>query len=139
MSSEGIEKMDLNNALSAIDKKISRLNDQKITALFESLGLLEREDTPKDYLNWEKILIVVPSRGILEEIKKYKYSILRISFVINTNSDRIRIYDFNEWKNSTRNKTQFQIRELLRSNFGGAPKTAENRDWVKLMKKKDGD
>jgi len=137
MSSEGIEKTALNNALSAIDKKINRLNDQKITALFASLGLLEREDTPKDYLDWETILIAVPSRSILEEIKKYKYSILRISFIVNTNSDRIRIYDFNEWKNATRNKTQFQIRELLKNNFGGAPKAAENRDWVKLMKKKD--
>lgn len=55
-----------------------------------------------------------------------------ISFVTNPNVQQIHVYDFNDWKSSTKNKTQFQIREFLKNNFGGIEKTSENRDWVKL-------
>ena len=128
-----IDREALQDTLKNIDKKIDQLNNQKITAFFESLGLLQRNDIAKDYLNWENILIVVPSRSILDEAKKYKDSISRISFITNPNANQIHIYDFNDWKNSTRNKTQFQIREFLKTNFGGAPKTAEDPDWIKLI------
>lgn len=128
-----INREALQDTLKNIDKKIDQLNNQKITAFFESLGLLQRNDIVKDYLNWENILIVVPSRSILDEVKKYKDSISRISFITNPNANQIHIYDFNDWKNSTKNKTQFQIREFLKTNFGGAPKTAEDPDWIKLI------
>lgn len=129
-----VDKDHMQRVLTSIDKKINSLNNQKITALFDAIGLSNREDIPKDFLNWESILIVVPSRTILNEMKKFKDSISRISFIINPHARQIHIYDFNEWKNSTRNKTQFQIRELMKTNFGGTQKTSENRDWVKLLK-----
>ncbi|MBP4139570.1 hypothetical protein [Flavobacterium geliluteum] len=112
----------LQDLFKEIDKKIDKLNDEKIIAFFASLGLEEREDITKNYLNWENILIVVPDRHITNSIKKYKYSIARISFLTNPNAQQIHIYDMNEWKNSTRNKTQFQIREFLKTNFGGVKK-----------------
>ncbi|CAA9194878.1 hypothetical protein FLA105534_00364 [Flavobacterium bizetiae] len=127
------DKEALEDALKNIDKKIDRFNDQKIKAFFESLGLDQRHDIASDYLNWENILIVVPSRSILDQVKKYKYVIARIYFIVNPNAEQIHIYDFKDWKNSTRNKTQFQIRELLRTNFGGVPKNAEDPDWIKLI------
>ncbi|NWL02823.1 hypothetical protein NYQ10_20860 [Flavobacterium johnsoniae] len=130
-----IDKESLQDALKSIDEKINRLNRQKITALFESLGLLERNDISKEYLNWENVLIVVPSRDIFNEIKKYKDLTSRLALVINTNADQIHIYDFALWDKSIRNKTKFQIRELLKSNFGGTEKIAEKRDWVKLLLK----
>jgi hypothetical protein len=52
---------------------------------------------------------------------------------MNPNVNHIQIYDFKDWKSSTKNKTQFQIREFLKTNFGGAPKTAKNPDWIKLI------
>lgn len=110
------------DTIKRIDQKIDKINDQKITAFFESLGLNEREDVPKDYLNWETILIVVPNRHISHELKYYKFSISRLFFVTNQYADTIHVYDFNEWKNATRNKTQLQIRELLKTNFGGVKK-----------------
>nr|WP_315222938.1 hypothetical protein [uncultured Flavobacterium sp.] len=112
----------LQDLFKEIDKKIDKLNDEKIIAFFASLGLEEREDIAKNYLNWENILIVVPDRHVTNSIKKYKYSIARISFLTNPNAQQIHIYDMNEWKNSTRNKTQFQIREFLKTNFGGVKK-----------------
>ncbi|MDX6182355.1 hypothetical protein SGQ44_08190 [Flavobacterium sp. Fl-77] len=112
----------LQDLFKEIDKKIDKLNDEKIIAFFASLGLEEREDIAKNYLNWENILIVVPNRHVTNSIKKYKYSIARISFLTNPNAQQIHIYDMNEWKNSTRNKTQFQIREFLKTNFGGVKK-----------------
>lgn len=130
------DEKDFRQTLQKIDQRISQLNNQKITAFFESLGIHEREDFPKDYLKWENILIVVPSRAILHEIKKYQILISRISFVVNINANHIHIYDFKEWKNSTQNKSQFQIRELLKTNFGGVPKKPENRDWTKLFKER---
>ncbi|QGK73394.1 hypothetical protein [Flavobacterium sp. SLB02] len=123
----------LEDTLKNIDKKIDQLNDQKIKAFFESLGLDERNDIASDYLNWENILIVVPSRNILDQVKKYNESIARIYFTVNPNAEQIHIYDFKDWKNTTRNKTQFQIRELLRTNFGGVPKNAEDPNWIKLI------
>lgn len=128
-----IDKELLEGTLKNIDKKIDRLNNQKITAFFESLALDKRNDISKDYLNWENILIVVPSRSILNEVIKYKDLISRISFITNPNAAEIHIYDFNDWKKSTKNKTKFQIRELLKTNFGGTEKIAEKRDWVKLL------
>ncbi|SNR37696.1 hypothetical protein [Flavobacterium sp. ov086] len=110
------------STIKRIDQKIEKINDQKIIAFFESLGLTEREDVPKDFLSWETILIVVPDRHISHELKYYKYSISRLFFVTNPYADQIHIYDFNEWKNSTRNKTQLQIREILKTNYGGVKK-----------------
>ncbi|MBF4491343.1 hypothetical protein IRZ83_02185 [Flavobacterium sp. JLP] len=107
------------DAIKRIDEKIDKLNDQKIIAFFESLGLTEREDVPKDFLSWETILVVVPNRHISHELKYFKYSIARLSFVTNPNAQEIHIFDFNVWKAVTRNKTQFQIREMLKTSFGG--------------------
>ncbi|AOC96958.1 hypothetical protein BB050_03880 [Flavobacterium anhuiense] len=129
-----VDKDRLQSVLAGIDKKIHRLNSQKIAALFDAMGLSEREDIPKDFLDWESILVVVPSRAVINEVKKFRDSISRISFAVNPHARQIHIYDLNEWKSSTRNKTQFQIREMMKTNFGGVPKKEENRDWTKLFK-----
>jgi hypothetical protein len=115
----------LMSTIKRVDQKIDKLNDQKIIAFFEALGLTEREDIPKNFLEWETILIVVPDRHISHQLKYYKYSIARLSFVTNSNAQEIHIFDFNEWKNITRNKTQFQIREMLKTSFGGVKNPAE--------------
>ncbi|MBS7253521.1 hypothetical protein [Flavobacterium branchiicola] len=107
------------STIKRIDEKIDKINDQKIVAFFDSLGLTEREDVPKDFLDWDTILIVVPDRHISHELKYYKFSISRLFFVTNPYADQIHIYDFDEWKNVTRNKTQFQIREMMKTSFGG--------------------
>ncbi|MFW0736037.1 MULTISPECIES: hypothetical protein [unclassified Flavobacterium] len=107
------------STIKRVDQKIDKLNDQKIIAFFEALGLTERADVPKNFLEWETILIVVPDRHISHELKYYKYSIARLSFVTNPNATEIHIFDFTEWKKITQNKTQFQVRELLKNNFGG--------------------
>jgi hypothetical protein len=109
----------LHSTIKQIDKKIDKLTDQKIVAFFESLGLTQREDVPKDFLTWETILVVVPNRHISHELKPYKYSISRLSFVTNPNAQQIHIFDFNQWSSVTRNKTQFQIREMLKTSYGG--------------------
>ena len=119
--------------LKKVDLDIHRLNDQKIKAFIEFLGLKDREDIPKNFLDWENILFVVPNREMLNEIKKYKDSISRISFVTNTNAKQIHIYDMNDWKIATQNKTSLQIRQFLKTNFGGVPKTSEDPDWIKLL------
>lgn len=110
--------------LKKVDLDIHRLNDQKIKAFFEFLGLKDREDIPKNFLDWENILVVVPNREMLNEIKKYKDSISRISFVTNANAKQIHIYDMNDWKSATQNKTALQIRQFLKTNFGGVPTTS---------------
>lgn len=113
------------STIKRVDQKIDKLNDQKIIAFFEALGLTEREDIPKNFLEWETILIVVPDRHISHQLKYYKYSIARLSFVTNPNAKEIHIFDFNEWQNITRNKTQFQVRELLKNSFGGVRNHAD--------------
>ncbi|WP_338838973.1 hypothetical protein [Flavobacterium ginsenosidimutans] len=112
----------LQSTFKNLDHKINKLNDQKIMAFFESLGLLERKDVPRDFLNWENILIVVPNRHVSHELKYYKYTISRISFLTNPYADQIHIYDLKDWKSASGNKTQFQIREMLKTSFGGVKK-----------------
>lgn len=121
----------LQATLKNIDKKIDKLNDQKIKALFESLGLNQRDNIPKNYLDWESILIVVPNLKTSKQIKKYKFLISRITFITNPNAQEIHIFNLDDWKNATRNKTSLQIRQLLKINFGGVDKTFENSNWVK--------
>jgi len=41
------DKDRMQRVLVEIDKKINSLNNQKITALFDAMGLRDREDTPK--------------------------------------------------------------------------------------------
>lgn len=123
-----INKADLDRKLTHIDTEINRLNDQKINLLFESLGLNNRADISKDYLQWETILIVVPSRQVSHELKQYKHSIARIAFATNTNAKQIHIYDLKDWKNAFRNKTQLQIRNLLKTTFGGVRKLQEDNN-----------
>ncbi|MBF4515456.1 hypothetical protein IRZ71_03845 [Flavobacterium sp. ANB] len=107
------------STIKRIDEEIDKLNDKKIIAFFEHLGLTDRADVPKDFLKWETILIVVPDRHISHELKFFKYSISRLSFVTNPYAQNIHIYDFKEWNAVTRNKTQFQVREMLKTSFGG--------------------
>jgi len=116
------------STIKRIDEKIDKNNDQKILAFFESLGLTERDDVPKNFLDWETILIIVPDRHISHELKYYKYSISRLFFVTNPYADQIHIYDFDQWKSVTRNKTQFQIRELMKTSFGGVKKNASENE-----------
>lgn len=116
------------STIKRIDEKIDKNNNQKILAFFESLGLTERDDVPKNFLDWDTILIIVPNRHISHELKYYKYSISRLFFVTNPYADQIHIYDFDEWKSVTRNKTQFQIRELMKTSFGGVKKTSTEND-----------
>lgn len=59
-----IEKERLKNRLSVLDESINSLNDQKILALLESIGILERKDIAKDFLKWNTILIAVPNRKV---------------------------------------------------------------------------
>ncbi|KQO22661.1 hypothetical protein ASF10_09845 [Flavobacterium sp. Leaf82] len=122
----------LHTFLKSVDSNIEKLNDKKIIAFFEFLGLKDREDIPKDFLDWENILVVLPNREMLNEIKKYKDSISRISFVTNANAKQIHIYDMNDWKSATQKKTALQIRQFLKTNFGGAEKISKSPDWVKL-------
>lgn len=126
-----LDEAKLHSLLKAVDLNIHKLNDQKIVAFLEFLGLKDREDIPKNYLDWETILIVVPNRHVSQQMKQYKFLISRIAFTTNPNAQQIHIYDFNEWKNATRNKTALQIRQLLKTNFGGFEKTNKDPDWVK--------
>jgi hypothetical protein len=118
----------LKNELAALDQRIDQLNDKKIISFIEALGLHQRSDVPKNYLGWETILIVIPDKKISHTLRQYKYAISRIAFITNVNAKQIHLYDFSEWKTITKNKTQLQIRSLLKENFGGIPKNANNNN-----------
>lgn len=122
----------LKNELADLDQKIRQLNDAKIIAFVEALGLHKRKDIPKNYLEWETILIVIPDKKISQQLRQYKYDISRITFLTNVNAKQLHLYDFSEWKTAIRNKTQLQIRNLLKGNFGGIPK--QEPDFIKKRK-----
>lgn len=116
--------------LALLDQKINQLDNQKITKFFEALGLASRHDIPQDYLNWETILIVVPYLKIPHELKQYKYSIPRITFMTNTYAREIHLYDLSDWKEAIRNKTRFEVKQLLKSSFGGVKKGVNKQDSI---------
>jgi len=119
--------------LNNIDKKIDTLNTEKIKAFFKAIGL-EDHELPENYTEWETILIVVPNRTAMNELKPYKYSIARIAFAININAEKIHVYNLDDWKKAFRHKTQLQIRNLLKTSFGGVKKSVE--DYTKEAESK---
>lgn len=123
----------LRKGVSAIDKKIDKLNDEKIKLFFDAIGLNKRSDIPKDYLQWETILIVVPNRQVSHELKSYKYSISRITFVTNIYAKEIHIFDFEDWKKAFGNKPHLQVKNALKDSFGGVQKTQE--EYTKSLPK----
>ncbi len=123
----------LRKGLAAIDEKINKLNDEKIKLFFDAIGLNKRKDIPKDYLQWETILIVVPNRQISHELKSYKYSISRITFATNIYAKEIHIFDFNDWKKAFGNKTHLQVKNALKDSFGGVQKIQE--EYIKTLPK----
>jgi hypothetical protein len=124
----------LRKGLSAIDNKINKLNDEKIKLLFDAMGLDKRKDIPKDYLQWETILIIVPNRQVSHELNSYKYSISRITFATNIYAKEIHIFDFNDWKKAFGNKTHLQVKNALKDSFGGVQKTQE--EYTKTLPEK---
>jgi len=115
----------LNAGLAEANAKIRQLNDHKIGLLMESLGL-GKDQLPEDYLKWETILIIAPSRKVAHELRPYKFAIDRIAIATNINAKKIHIFNLEDWKIAFRNKTQLQIRNLLKTSFGGERKTAES-------------
>jgi hypothetical protein len=115
----------LQTQLAAIDNKMAVLNSDKILAFFKAIGLTDN-DIPKEYTEWETILIVVPTRTAMQELKPYKFSISGIAFAINVNAEKIHLYNLEEWKTAFRHKTTMQIRNLLKTSFGGVKKTTED-------------
>jgi len=115
----------LNMQLDVINSKISEFNDQKILLLLQAIGF-NLDQLPKDFLQWKTILIVVPNRKTSHELKPYRYSIDRIALATNVNAKEINIYDLDDWKAAFKNKTQLQIRNLLKTTFGGSKKLPEN-------------
>jgi hypothetical protein len=111
--------------LNNIDKKIDTLNTEKIKAFFKAIDL-DTDDLPENYTEWETILIVVPNRTAMNELKPYKYSIDRIAFAININAEKIHVFNLDDWKKAFRHKTQLQIRNLLKTSFGGVKRTNEH-------------
>lgn len=51
MKMDVVDREIRSDTLKNIDKKIEGLNNKKIKAFFESLGLEQRDDIAKDYLN----------------------------------------------------------------------------------------
>ncbi|GEP49358.1 hypothetical protein FNO01nite_00300 [Flavobacterium noncentrifugens] len=115
----------LNTQLETINLKIGELNDQKILLLLQAIGF-DLDKLPKDLLQWKTILIVVPNRKTSHELKPYRYSIDRIALATNVNAKEINIYDLDQWKAAFKNKTQLQIRNLLKTTFGGSKKLPED-------------
>lgn len=115
----------LNAGLAQANAKIRQLNDHKIGLLMESLGL-GKNQLPENYLNWETILIIAPSRKVAHELRPYKFAIDRIAIATNINAKKIHVFNLEDWKIAFRNKTQLQIRNLLKTSFGGERKTTES-------------
>lgn len=117
----------LKNELAALDQKIKQLNDKKIVAFVEALGLHKRKDIPQNYLEWQTLLFVIPDKKISQQLRQYKYGISGIAFLTNVNAKEVHLYDFSEYKMATRGKTQLQIRNLLKESFGGIPKSPKEQ------------
>ncbi|WP_459641347.1 outer membrane beta-barrel protein, partial [Flavobacterium sp. CGRL2] len=84
----------------------------------------EKENISNAILNYafpisEKTIIETGYKGTFRFFNSDFQSADEINneYVINPRASNI--FDFNEWKNVTRNKTQFQIREFLKTNYGG--------------------
>lgn len=106
------------NRLDALNRKICELEQQKIMAIFEYIGLADATYNDKECFRWDKILISVPEQEKFLELQQLENLCSRIEFILNKNSDAYFICDYEDWRNATRGKGQLELDQLLKSNFG---------------------
>jgi hypothetical protein len=53
------------------------------------------------------------------KFKNINLFISEITFLTNSNPNKIHLFDLKQYKDIAQNQNQFQIRQLLRTNFGG--------------------
>lgn len=109
---------DLVNHLDALNQKICELEQHKIIAIFEYIGLDDATYSKEDCFRWDRILISVPDQDKFLELQQLEHLCSRIEFILNKNSDAYFVCDYEDWRNATRGKGQQELDQILRFNFG---------------------
>lgn len=114
-------KITYNSLLSHLDGlnfKICELEQRKIIAIFEYIGLDHANYNDKECFGWDRILISVPDQEKFLELQQLENLCNKIEFILNRNSEAYFICDYEDWRDATKGKGQDELDYILKSNFG---------------------
>lgn len=106
------------NKLTAYDRKKCELDEQKILAIFEYIGLTPEEYHHDQCFKWDRILISVPDQDKFLELQQLELMCDKVEFILNRHSDAYFVCDYDDWRDASKGKDQHELTQLLRSGFG---------------------
>ena len=108
----------LTNKLTALEQKKCELDHDKVRAIFEYIGITPEHYDVEQCLKWSRILISVPDQDKFLELQQLEKLCDNVEFILNRHSDAYFVCDYEDWKNATKGKDQYELQQILRSNFG---------------------
>jgi|GEM_PF-2247117 len=106
------------NQLEGLNQKICELEQHKIMAIFNYIGLDDATYNEKECFRWDRILISVPDQDKFLELQQLEHLCSRIEFILNKHSDAYFICDYEDWRHATKGMGQQELDHILKSNFG---------------------
>jgi hypothetical protein len=106
------------NKLEAYNQKKCELDQQKVLAIFDYIGLTPDQYDENECFKWDRILISVPDQDKFLELQQLENICPNLEFILNRNSDAYFVCDYEDWRDAIKGKEPDELKDLLRSNFG---------------------
>lgn len=113
-----ISYITLVNRLEALEQKRCELDQQKILAIFDYIGLDEHDYKAEECFKWDRILISVPDEDKYMELQQLENLCGSVEFILNKHSESYFVCDYEDWRKATKGKNQQELQEILKANFG---------------------
>lgn len=104
--------------IEAYNQKKCELEEQKILAIFDYIGLTPEEYHHDACFNWDRILISVPDQDKFLELQQLELMCDKVEFILNRHSEAYFVCDYDDWRRASKGKGQDELRDILQSNFG---------------------
>lgn len=82
---------DVTNRLAALDVAIAKLNQEKVTVLFEALAIRVSAAELAIMQEWDLILVAVPDRAMAIQLNRYVRYVPHVKFVVDAEAELFHI------------------------------------------------
>ncbi|RZJ73059.1 hypothetical protein [Flavobacterium sp.] len=106
------------NKLEAFNQKKCELDEAKIRAVFEYIGLKPADYKEGECFKWDRILISVPDQKKFIELQQLENLCENVEFLLNRHSDAYFVCDYEDWRRASLGKGMDELDKMLRKGFG---------------------
>ena len=106
------------NKLEAYNRKKCEIDEMKIRAIFDYIGLTPDAYNEKECFKWDKILISVPDQDKFLELQQLENICDAIEFILNRHSDAYFVCDYEDWRQASKGKDQQELIQMLKPGSG---------------------